>query len=299
MDTTKELSTQANEKDACNEFWDSIQSTTGLIVPSYIRNILKLNGFNSVMSLRFLDEEDLNEIENFVKSGGMLRILPSDANLNDFYGPFLESRTDFQFLRGHRKVLKYVSSFVREKETEIIAQQKIASNNDAAISEAIIHENDVLQTMEKPGIIEEGNSFSYIDLARDTLIPITSTIDNSSITTITPTLSNQKNASIGQNKSINTNSAPIVNQEVQKISVRRNCVLFESSHLHRVIHKNTALPDHNTISNGKPKSNLGRDLINPWHSPDSSEDNKRKKIDSSTKRSRNNEFEVTRLIIKD
>lgn len=45
--------------DPCNVFWATIENETGSQIPQYIRNVLKYNGFNSAMSLKLLDENDL------------------------------------------------------------------------------------------------------------------------------------------------------------------------------------------------------------------------------------------------
>lgn len=60
----KEANDKENIKqDACNKFWDAIELETGSEIPLYLRNILQIHGFNCAMSLKLMDEKDIDDIE--------------------------------------------------------------------------------------------------------------------------------------------------------------------------------------------------------------------------------------------
>lgn len=104
-----------NEIDSCDLFWRSIENETGSQIPTYIRNILELNGFNSEMSIKLLEVEDLDEIEKLVQSGTMSTCVPKDFDLSSLYGPFKDSPEKFTFLRGYRKMLLAIAMQIKEK----------------------------------------------------------------------------------------------------------------------------------------------------------------------------------------
>lgn len=101
--------------DPCNVFWATIENETGSQIPQYIRNVLKYNGFNSAMSLKLLEEKDLDEIETIVQSKVFLGLIPSDGNKKEILGPFHDVMDKFIFPRGYRKVLLAISTYIREK----------------------------------------------------------------------------------------------------------------------------------------------------------------------------------------
>lgn len=120
MTTVEENDSQA--KDACNKFWEYIESETGSHIPMYIRNLLKLNGFNSAMSIKLLDEEDLKEIENMVQTGAIKNVVPNATDLKEYLGPFNDTAEHFSFLRGYKKMLLSISSYVRDKGPENVGK---------------------------------------------------------------------------------------------------------------------------------------------------------------------------------
>lgn len=103
------------EKDVSDIFWNTIETKTGANIPSYIRNILNVNGFNNPMSISLLDDEDLNEMEKSIQTE-RVKILNS-KNQKAVFGPF-DGHKDFYFLRGYRKALLSISKFIRDKGPE-------------------------------------------------------------------------------------------------------------------------------------------------------------------------------------
>ncbi len=214
--------------DDYHEFWNNIENITCFVVPTYLRNVLKFHGFDSAMSVKLIDEDDLKAIENFVTSGGMLRTLKSDVDLADFYGPFVESLSDFRILAGHRKVLLGISALIREKELQFFS-------NDP---------KPVINNVARRGRIDDCDTQNTED----------STNSTGSLSSMTPTttMSESKTSLLAPNQMVNTSKNVISSEmkkrdrEMPKITVRRNGVL-----MHRKPY---------TI--GKPQN--GRNAISKW-----------------------------------
>lgn len=122
----KEVSEQSDEhKDnVIDKFWDTIEQKTGSIIPSYIRNVLNLSGFNSPMSVSLLDDVDLMDIEKSIQEGRMKKMIPE--NDKTFFGPFFTSST-FYFPAGYKKVLLKISEYIRLNGSENIMTTKIGN----------------------------------------------------------------------------------------------------------------------------------------------------------------------------
>lgn len=226
-DITKETipNTTHDGQNDCHEFWNSVESITGFVVPTYIRNVLKLHGFDSAMSLKLIDEDDIKEMENFAKSGGMLRTLVNGENKSDFYGPFVKSIAEFQILRGYRKVLLDISAFIREKES-----QNINDRNNAVSPDEV--DNNAFHPMKNSEIQKAEVNFTrkYLMNFSHTKTPIsTKIISRSTPTTSIVVTDDRMSGSSEENPSSNVKKET---KELPKISVRRKCVLLKSS-LHR------------------------------------------------------------------
>lgn len=109
-------------------FWDLLESKFGCTVPTYIQNILSMNGYDNALSIKTITSEDITFFENFAKSEKMANMIPKDANLADFYGTFTTSTKDFCFLRGHVKLLeemvKLINSTIASKGAEVFGVKK-------------------------------------------------------------------------------------------------------------------------------------------------------------------------------
>lgn len=159
-------------KDACNEFWDYVEDITGFSVPAYLRNILKLNGFDRAETVELIEEEDFTIIDSFAKSGEMQSILPVDANLSDFYGPFINLK-HFRILQGHRKMLLKISVLIREKKLQYISTQAITRSTECNTT----HDEEI----ETLFPVSENNNFTMN--SNSTMMPYTSPITTTSMNT--------------------------------------------------------------------------------------------------------------------
>lgn len=95
-------------------FWDLIQVKMQCEVPIYLRNLLHLNGFSNVVSVKEMDDEDITELENFVKTEKLKSLLPERYNPTDYFGQYADA-SSFEIPRGTRKMLKEISRYASEK----------------------------------------------------------------------------------------------------------------------------------------------------------------------------------------
>lgn len=212
-------------KDDNDEFWNGIEIITGFVVPMYIRNVLKFHGFDSALTVRLMDEEDIKEMEKFARSGVMQRISAGEVNLQDFYGPFVKSTKDFQFLRGHRKVLKDIAQFIREKGSHNITDSlNEIKNNTTRRDEAGSNASQSNKSYRNVTAEADNSARDYVKNKNDL------NHEPSTTSSLTPT------APIAENSSSITKFSRLVVKEVKempKISVRRNCVLLGTSLYHQ------------------------------------------------------------------
>lgn len=95
------------------KFWDLIEVKLGCNVPIYVQNILALNGYENALSIKTLTSEDMEYLRNYARNDMHNRI-PEGANLSDYYGPFSERPKEFEFLRGHLKLMEQLVLLINE-----------------------------------------------------------------------------------------------------------------------------------------------------------------------------------------
>ncbi|KAJ6642128.1 hypothetical protein Bhyg_07074, partial [Pseudolycoriella hygida] len=95
------------------KFWDLLELKLGCSVPKYVQNILTLNGFDSVLSIKTITSDDIEYFRNYARSE-MNRRIPMNANLNDYYGSYSDTPTEFEFLRGHIRLLEQIVLLINE-----------------------------------------------------------------------------------------------------------------------------------------------------------------------------------------
>lgn len=94
-----------------NKFCEFIESKFACSVPLYVQNILALNGYDSALSIRTLTGEDFEYPQHYARNK-MIDRIPKDAECSDYYGPFHEKKDEFEFLRGHIKLLEQIASLI-------------------------------------------------------------------------------------------------------------------------------------------------------------------------------------------
>lgn len=100
------------------EMWslilDGLKLKTGRAsIPIYIKNILQINGFDSMDVLSKLNEDAICEMEIFAKSE-MGSLLDENENPKDYYNIFSNCKDKFKFVLGHRLLLTEIGAFAKE-----------------------------------------------------------------------------------------------------------------------------------------------------------------------------------------
>lgn len=97
-------------------FWNLIERKMSIIFPTYLRNILKLRGYDSAGSIKFITEEDVANFENFARTA-MVNRLPENSNKADYFSVYTDP-ADFEIIPGHKILLQEVVAFIKEMTEE-------------------------------------------------------------------------------------------------------------------------------------------------------------------------------------
>lgn len=107
-----EASTQ--ESGHFDDFWMMLNQKTGRTMPTYLKNALRMNGFDDCYSIQLITNDDIDFLENFIKNEVEIYIKSTD-NKRDFYNEFHDKIHLFKIVRGHRMKLLELAKFVKEK----------------------------------------------------------------------------------------------------------------------------------------------------------------------------------------
>lgn len=102
--------------DDSNKFWSVIETKMGCIVPNYVRNILRLRGFDDAVSVSKITKDDIEALKHFAKNS-MNDMIPSNANRLDYYflAVYEKNPEAFEIAPGHVKLLESIIDFIKEK----------------------------------------------------------------------------------------------------------------------------------------------------------------------------------------
>lgn len=77
-----------------------------------------MSGYDNLFALRALNEENINEIEEFARNV-MQDVLPENVNMEDYYGVYKKNPSKFQILPGHKHLLKGIAEYLFNKKVEV------------------------------------------------------------------------------------------------------------------------------------------------------------------------------------
>lgn len=92
---------------ASDNFWKLLESQMDCSVPLYIKNILRLRGFDNALSVRTLTVKDIDSLETFARTK-MSKYIASGADLKDYYHIFSKEPESFEILPGHIRLLNEI-----------------------------------------------------------------------------------------------------------------------------------------------------------------------------------------------
>lgn len=93
------------------KFWEVIESKFGCNVPIYVQNVLALNGYDNALSISTVTSGDIEYMQNYARDE-MHKRIPKNSDLKNYYGYFWETPKEFQFLRGHIKLLEKIVELI-------------------------------------------------------------------------------------------------------------------------------------------------------------------------------------------
>lgn len=99
-----------------DQFWGYVEEKLFCNVPKYIKNLLRIKGLDDPISLQLIDDGVIEQLEVFVKTGGLTPFIPNNAtDLKDFFGIFHQVHHKFKIVPGHKVLLQYIVDFVAQQ----------------------------------------------------------------------------------------------------------------------------------------------------------------------------------------
>lgn len=92
-------------------FWQLIESKMGPI-PNYLKNLLKLMGYESAISIKTIERNDIDSFQKYLTSADMRKRVPANAQMEDFFGVRWETPENAIILPGHIKLIEQIVEFV-------------------------------------------------------------------------------------------------------------------------------------------------------------------------------------------
>lgn len=101
--------------------WEHIQNKLTTCVPKYIQNVMESQGFDNIVSIGRMTEEDIDFLESYGKTEKYEKKIPPNSIKADYYGSSV-SKEDFEILRGHKKLMAEMIEIV--KKTSFLSSKK-------------------------------------------------------------------------------------------------------------------------------------------------------------------------------
>lgn len=100
--------------DNLKNFWSFIESELHCKVPKYLQCLLHNQGFDSVVTIKALDDNDIEYLTSYVRKPDAYLSPEFRDDFGDYYSMHA-SRETFEMLRGHQKLLKAIAAYVVEQ----------------------------------------------------------------------------------------------------------------------------------------------------------------------------------------
>lgn len=84
-------------------------------IPTYFKYVLKYCGFENIVSIATIVEDDINYFVEEVRKGNVTNYYQSKWGQVDVLEGSTKNAEDFNFSRGHRKLLMYIVSFLKKR----------------------------------------------------------------------------------------------------------------------------------------------------------------------------------------
>lgn len=91
------------------EFFNALEKSVEIRMPLQLKNILKLNCYDSAVALSRFDDNSVREVEQFMRNGLTATMLKKNESLSDYLGIFSHDQTKFKILSGLKSTIKVIS----------------------------------------------------------------------------------------------------------------------------------------------------------------------------------------------
>lgn len=126
-------------KDTKNIFVE-MENSLNIVISPMIKNILLINGFNSPLVLGNICDQDVLDMENFMRETAPLII--EEREYQSYYGLFHQKRESFKFLPGQKKMILLMAEFFKTKYCQ--KNYELASSDNSNSSNQFLSNNEVL-----------------------------------------------------------------------------------------------------------------------------------------------------------
>lgn len=114
--------------------FEFLESTLKIEIPVYIKNVLYFSGFDNLLSLMTLNENDISEIESFVRFD-IVNFLEENNRSPEVFHIFADNIEKFRIMLGHKKLLFKISDYIKEKGLKSLSS-KINQNTEKKLNVA-------------------------------------------------------------------------------------------------------------------------------------------------------------------
>lgn len=123
--------------DEITTIWVNLERCMECKVPMSLKYILWKSGYDTIISVKQMNEKRIEELESFIQKKRSEILLDTTLNENyDMSGDMCvyQKQTTFQFLPGHKKILFDLPEQIQKMQSELALQS--TSNHDYALNNA-------------------------------------------------------------------------------------------------------------------------------------------------------------------
>lgn len=132
-------------------FWSEIEKGLYLMVPMFLKNIFKYQNLDSPAAMT-LTEDNLKEMEEFVRSEAYYKQISEGTELRDYYGNFYYDPKSFKFLIGEKNMILAIKKFLAnqpEKFWKKLMQSTSTAMTSASSNSRRLAHNDLEKEKQK------------------------------------------------------------------------------------------------------------------------------------------------------
>lgn len=133
-------------EDISKDIFVEVANALNIVISPVIKNVLLINGFNNPLVLGNICDQDVLDMENFMRETAPLVI--DEREYKSYYGLFYQKRECFKFVPGQRKTIYLIAEFFKSK----------YSHQNNALSSTGSSKNISISTNQTSSI-NEGNKF--------------------------------------------------------------------------------------------------------------------------------------------